>query len=133
MSETLATLEADATTLAIRGDAATAASAVDALATYELAADLCAAAMTKEPGRAAEVEAAVESIGAASAARKAIIRGGAEGTDLERQLLSAAITACERSEALCGPHASHHDHCRRHTAAAREAAAAARVRLAELG
>lgn len=133
MSETLAAMTGEKTALSIRGDAELAAAALDALAAYELAADICAAAMTLEAGRAMEVDAAVESISAAAAARKAIIRGGAEGGELERQLLAAAITACERCEALCGPHAEHHEHCRRHTAAAREAAAAARARVAALG
>ena len=132
MSDTLAALTAGGAAAGIRGDAATAAAALDDLAAYELAADICAAAMTVEGDRAAEVEAAVESIGAASAARKAIIRGGADGAELERQLLTAAITACRHCEDLCAPHADHHEHCRRHAAAAAAAGAAAKARLEDL-
>jgi hypothetical protein len=77
MSETLAVLSAQETPLAIRGTRHLAAAALDALATYEQSADICAAAMTAERDKAAEVDAAVESVPAAVAARtrRACARG----------------------------------------------------------
>jgi hypothetical protein len=62
-----------------------------------------------------------------------ITRGGSEDGRLERQMLDAAITACGRSERLCGPHAEHHDHCRIHAARARDTIAACEALLVELG
>jgi hypothetical protein len=126
MSRTMEELEAQNEVVAVRGDLAVIAAALDSLAAYEQAAASCATAMNARGGMA-------EAVAAVAAATRAVItRGGGEDSRLERQLLEAVITACERSESQCAPHAAHHRHCRLHAAAAGDAVVASRALLSDL-
>jgi hypothetical protein len=109
------------------------AAVLDSFADYERAASLCAEAMNAKGGLAEHVSAALISVDVVSVARRVIMHASKQDRKLERQLLKAVITACERSEGLCAPHAHHSTHCRLHAAAARDAVAAARALLADLG
>jgi hypothetical protein len=88
--------------------------------------------MNARGGMAEAVAAALNSGDVAAATRAVITRGGGEDSRLERQLLEAVITACERSESQCAPHAAHHRHCRLHAAAAGDAVVASRALLSDL-
>jgi hypothetical protein len=133
MSTTLEELEAQSKAGAVRGDLPLLAATLDALGAYEQAATSCASAMNAQGGMAEAVTAALSSADVAGATRAVITRGGGEDSGLERQLLEAAVTACERSQRLCGAHADHHDHCRIHAGVAGETVAACQSLLAELG
>jgi hypothetical protein len=133
MSRTLEELEAQSKVVEVRGDVPLVASTLEALGIYEQVATSCATAMTAQGGMADAVNAALSSASVAAAARSVITRGGGEDSGLERQLLEAAITACERSERLCGAHAGHHEHCRIHSGVAIDTVAACKALLAELG
>jgi len=132
MSRTMEELEAQNEVVAVRGDLAVIAAALDSLAAYEQAAASCATAMNARGGMAEAVAAALNSGDVAAATRAVITRGGVEDSRLERQLLEAVITACERSESQCAPHAAHHRHCRLHAAAAGDAVVASRALLSDL-
>ena len=132
MSTTLEALEAQSKVVEVRGEIRQVAATVDSLAAYGHAATSCAAAMTAQGGMPDAVIAALSSASVAAAAADVITLGGGEDGQLERQLLEAAITACQRSERLCGAHADHHDHCRLHAATARGTVAACEALLAEL-
>jgi hypothetical protein len=131
MSTTLEALQAQSKVVEVRGEIPLVAATLDSLATYERAATSCATAMTAQGGMPDAVIAALSSASVAAAAADVITLGGGED-QLERQILEAAITACQRSERLCGAHADHHDHCRLHSATARETVAACEALLAEL-
>jgi hypothetical protein len=132
MSTTLEALEAQSKVVEVHGEIPVVAATLDALAAYEEAATSCATAMTVQGGMPDAVIAALSSASVAAAAVDVITFGGGENSDLERQLLEAAITACQRSERLCGAHADHHDHCRLHAATARDTIAACEALLTEL-
>jgi hypothetical protein len=131
MSTTLEALEAQNKVVEVRGDLALVAATLDSLAAYEQAAISCATAMTADGGMADAVTAALSSAAVAAASRVVITRGG-EDSRLDGQMLEATITACERSERLCGAHSEHHDHCRLHAAVARDAIGACEALLAGL-
>jgi hypothetical protein len=132
MSTTLQELEAQSQVAEVRGDIALLATTLEALSAYEQVATSCATAMTAQGGMPGAVIAALSSADVVAAARAVITRGGGDDSQLERQLLEAAVTACDRSGALCGAHAAHHEHCRIHSGVARDTAAACRALLAEL-
>jgi hypothetical protein len=133
MSTTLEELEAQNKVVEIRGELSLVAATLDSLSAYVQAATSCATAMTVDGGMPEAVIAALSSADVAAAANAVITRAGGEDGRLERQMLDAAITACERSERLCGPHADHHDHCRIHASQARDTVAACQALLVELG
>lgn len=133
MATTLEELEAQSKVAEVRGDLSVLAATIDMLIGYSQAATSCATAMTTHGGMPDAVIAALSSADVASAAAAVITRGGGEDSTLERQLLEAAITACERSGRLCGAHADHHAHCRIHSEVATVTVAACRTLLAELG
>ncbi|HEY5317861.1 MAG TPA: hypothetical protein VIJ20_07765 [Solirubrobacteraceae bacterium] len=132
MSTTLKALEAQSKVVEVRGDIAVVAATLDALAAYKQAATACATAMNAQGGMPDAVMAALSSASVAAAACTVITYGGGEDSRLERQLLEAALTACERSESLCAAHADHHDHCRLHAAVARETIEACQSLLTQL-
>ncbi|HWE12205.1 MAG TPA: hypothetical protein VG365_01760 [Solirubrobacteraceae bacterium] len=132
MPTTLELLEAQCKVVAIRGELPLVAATLDSLAAYEQAATSCATAMTAQGGMTDAVIAALSSANVAAAAALVITYGGGDDSSLERQLLEAAITACGRSERLCGAHADHHDHCRIHSGVARDTIAACEALLGSL-
>jgi hypothetical protein len=132
MARTLQSLEAQSKVVEVRGELTLVAAALDSLAAYEQAATSCATAMTAQGGMADAVIAALSSASVTAAAATVIIQGGGEDSELERQVLAAAITACRRSERLCGAHADHHDHCRIHSGVARDTVAACEALLGGL-
>lgn len=132
MSITLEELEAQNSVVGLHGDLPLVAAELDSLAAYEQAARSCAAAMIAEGGMADAAAAALSSLDVVSAAADVITRASGDDGRLERQMLEAVITACERSESQCSAHAHHHDHCRLHTAAARHTIKASKALLADL-
>jgi hypothetical protein len=132
MSTTLEELEAQSKAVEIRGELPLVAATLESLSAYGQVATSCATAMTVQGGMPDAVIAALSSADVAAAANAVITRGGGEDSGLERQMLEAAITACGRSERLCGAHADHHDHCRIHSAQARDTVAACHALLVEL-
>jgi hypothetical protein len=128
MTETLETLKAQQAVLETPGDLAVAAHLLDTLSEYEQIAELCAAAMTAEGGMVDAVDAALESVALSQVTRKGLLRG----SSLELDVIGVTKLSCERSESLCGAHAHHHDHCRRHAEAARTAIGALEARARDL-
>lgn len=133
MSTTLEQVEARHAVIKFRGDLSLISTVLDNLAAYENAASLCAAAMTSRGALADDVTAALISVDVASTTRRVIMRAGKKDTAIVRQLLAAAVAACERSEQHCSAHAQKNDHCRLHVAAARDSIRTASALLTDLG
>jgi hypothetical protein len=104
-----------------KGDLAVVADLLDSLAAYEHAAGSCAGAMIAEGAPADAIAAALTSLDIVEATRSVMTRSQGDDSRLERQLLEATITACQRSESQCSARAHQHDHCRLHAEAARDA------------
>jgi hypothetical protein len=132
MSATLEELEAQSKAVEVRGDLGLVATTLEALSTYEQVATSCATAMSAQGGMADAVTAALSSASVVASARVVITLGGGEDSRLDQQILEAAVTACERSERLCGAHADHHDHCRIHAGVALDTVAACKALLAQM-
>ncbi|MGH3670273.1 MAG: four-helix bundle copper-binding protein, partial [Pseudonocardiaceae bacterium] len=65
----------------------------------------------------------------AAAAQRVLSRPTATDSSVLKAILEATAVAAERCAAECGPHASHHDHCRVHSETARRAAGLCRLEL----
>ncbi len=126
MTKTLQILEAQNAMSPLSVDLNRVAANLDALAAYEQAASSCSAAMSASGGMADAVAAAASSVDVAATARGVLTRSTGN-RELARQVLVAAITACEQSRAACAPHATHHEHCRLHVVAADDAISTAKA------
>lgn len=73
--------------------------------------------------------AALDCADIAAAAHRVLCRSTASDARVIRAILEAAATAADRCVAECSQHASHHGHCRIHSATARHAAEVCRSEL----
>jgi len=91
------------------------ATAVEALLEVERTTTACAGAMIGEDDSSAMVDAIradLDTVDVVHAARSVLTRFVGANVAVVRAVLTAAIAACERSNAECARHAEHHGHCR---------------------
>jgi hypothetical protein len=73
--------------------------------------------------------AALTCAGIAASAHRVLSTPAATDARVIRSILEAAVSAADRCAAECGPHASHHGHCRVHSETAQRAARLCRSEL----
>ena len=103
------------------------ASALDALTACEQASTVCATAMDELGGMAFEVHRALDCADVCAATRRVLSRVAHQDPRVVAAVIESAVVACESSAADCDAQADHHEHCRRHSAAAHVCAQALRA------
>ena len=112
------------------------ATAIEALLDTERTSTACAGAMVGESDASALVDATradLDTVDVVHAARSVLTRFVGANVDVVRAELTAAIAACERSNAECGRHAGHHGHCQLCASATSACITACRDLLGALG
>ena len=110
------------------------AGAIDALLACERDSTACAAAMMAlaDSSMVTATHAALDSADVCGSASRVLSRTPAPDSRVISDVLSAAITAAERSTSECGRHAAHHEHCRVMSESGRRAVDACRSALSSL-